>query len=387
MQSDSTPNGRFVWHRSIVQRNGPKTHALVIGTSYYEHINEGPMKKLGLKTLDCAASAGYRFSSWLKTSYRSATAPLGSIRFLASPSEAEMGIADLVNISQTPHATAENVEEALHDWEDDCQNGNGNVALLYVSGHGVLESPDQVYVLLQDAFARLNLRNALSIAPTQLALGCGTLSASIIFVDACQQILPDRRWNFSGGVELTAPKVPMPDSRTCAPIYYASSPGTSAFGQPGQGTYFCDALIKCLEVRAARQKDRDSGAWSVSTTSLNLELPLAVHELASDQRVRPAGWGQDREVHELSDPPVLPLQLFVTPREKARYAQGILKNYCKTGVQSNLRFADAQLSLTLPCGSYSLQMVSDPPSQFVRHVYRIVHSPPLGGNEHIDLES
>jgi hypothetical protein len=386
METVRSQNERFVWHRPKDEPIGPRTHALVIGTSFYEHVDGQIFKKLNLKGLDCAASSAFRFASWLKDSYRSAEAPLGSIRLLASPSELERGVLNANHKVSLFPSTAENVEEALATWQIDCQQQEGNVALLYVSGHGVLESPDQVYVLLQDAFGQLNLRNALSIAPTQIALGAGRLSASIIFVDSCQQVLPDAHWDLRGGIYLSPPRDPQPDSRTCAPIYYASSPGGSAFGEAGKGTYFCDALIKCLEVRAATQKQSDPKVWSVTTNSLHRELPSAVQELAPKQVVRPAGWGRDRDLHQLVNPPVLPLSVSVTPKEKAGFAQGTLRDYCKTEVESNIRFANSQYSARLPCGSYSLRMICDPPPRFVEQVHRIFHSPPFGGKEQIDLE-
>ena len=385
MASDSTKDARFMWHKAPIGSPGPRTHALVVGTSFYEHIGERTAQRLRLKELDCAASAAVTFASWLKNSYRNSKAPLGTIRLLASASAVERRDSGFSDLSSLPPTTADNVAKAMAAWEADCQSQSGNVALLYVSGHGILESPDQVYVLLQDAFAQENLRNAISIGPTQLALGAGTLSMSVIFVDACQQILPETSWDFGGGIHLVAPRDPRPDSRICAPIYYASSPGGSAFGEAGRGTYFCQALIKCLEVRAARPKKKaNSTTWSVSTTSLHLQLPSAVQELAPEQEVRPAGWGRDSELFELAEPPALPLQILITPREMAGSAEGIL-HHRDTNESTNISFSSSPYSESLPCGPYSLRMVSIPPARFVEQVHHIAHLPPSGAKEDIDL--
>src|ERR1043166_2134695 len=140
METVRSQNERFVWHRPKDEPIGPRTHALVIGTSFYEHVDGQIFKKLNLKGLDCAASSAFRFASWLKDSYRSAEAPLGSIRLLASPSELERGVLNANHKASLFPSTAENVEEAFATRQIDCQQQEGNVALLYVSGHGVLES-------------------------------------------------------------------------------------------------------------------------------------------------------------------------------------------------------------------------------------------------------
>ena len=106
-------NGKFIWHRPAGLPPGPKTHALVIGISYYDHLSGQIGRKLKLGQLDCAASAAYKFASWLKSSYRCVQAPLGSIRFLASPSQIEKDKLAHIDVSQWPEATADNVETAL----------------------------------------------------------------------------------------------------------------------------------------------------------------------------------------------------------------------------------------------------------------------------------
>jgi hypothetical protein len=51
---------KFVWHRPTGLGPGPKTHALVIGTRYYDYLplKGRPGDRLGLRQLDCAAGAG-----------------------------------------------------------------------------------------------------------------------------------------------------------------------------------------------------------------------------------------------------------------------------------------------------------------------------------------
>ena len=283
-------------------------------------------------------------------------------------------------------STAENVLKAMFAWESDCQAISGSIAFLYISGHGILESPDQVYVLLQDGFAQEDLRNAMSIAPIQLALGTGTLSMSAIFVDACQQVLPNSKWDFSGGVHLIAPREPVRDSRVAAPIYYAASPRGSAFGTAGRGTFFCQALLNCLNVRAARPStQKGSTIWTVRTTTLHVELPSAVEELAPGQDVRPAGWGRDSSLVELAAPPNLPFQISMKPIAELARVEGTLEHREGLALEQVPLGTEAYRNESLPCGPYTLRMSGVPPSAVPKQVHQIAHLPPLGAKEEINL--
>ena len=81
-----------VWHRTDADIGRPATHALVIGTSWYDNLPEDPLLTgpLGLSQLDCAAMAAYSIASWLKAEYHNLEAPLATIRLLLSPSPSEI---------------------------------------------------------------------------------------------------------------------------------------------------------------------------------------------------------------------------------------------------------------------------------------------------------
>src|SRR5690348_2786566 len=221
----------YLWHKAEPIPAGPVAHALVVGTSFYSNLPaDGREGLLGLRQLDCGASAAYRFALWLRNHQSAIIPPIATIRLLLTPSEQERMLLQDLDFNSIPNTTGDNVQDALFKWQYDCQERFGNIAILYLCGHGVLESPDQVYVLLNDAFRYNNLDNAVSVAPTQQALGVGNLHASIIFVDACQQIL-NSEWDLSGGRKLAPPRNATKDNRIAAPIYYAASPGGSAYGK------------------------------------------------------------------------------------------------------------------------------------------------------------
>ena len=241
----------------------------------------------------------------------------------------------------------------------------------------MLEAPDEPYVLLRDVFQHDDLTNSLSIAPTQLALGTLGLTASIMFVDACQQIRPDSKYDLSGGRHLAPPKNATPDSRVAAPIYYAAPPGGFARGKAGEGTYFSRALVECLNARAARPIDRPMKLWAVTKSSLDEELPIAVENLAPNQQVMPAGKGRNFEIHRLDDAPILPLRISgIDDRVDATLSDG--QGMPVSG-------GDWRLPVDLPCGKYTMRAVRQPPPSLIEKTIPIIHTPPTGGEDRIEF--
>jgi hypothetical protein len=371
-----------VWYRPDKPPAGPKTHVLVIGTSRYDYLPKGRLK---LGQLDCAASAAYRFAKWLKRSYRNDSAQLGSIRGLVSPSDSERALFDGDDVLLWPESSGDNVQDALEHWEKECHTGARNVAILYVCGHGIVESPDHLYVLLRDAARHDNFQNALSIAPTQAALGVRGLAASLLFVDACQQISPAPDWDLAGGRHLAAPRSARPESRACYPIYYSAAPGSSAFGVPGNGTFFCDALIRCLDLLAVRPVGDPPTSWVVTTTSLAEELTAEVARLQRDQQVLPAGGMRSNQIHQPDEPPTLPLKFRVRPAENLQWAKGLLKNKGHGNAQVAMSFNAIEFQQPLACGSYALSVSSTPPPRFALQTIHFKHIPPAGMEIDIDL--
>jgi hypothetical protein len=374
-----------VWHRTNADIRRPVTHALVIGTSRYDYLPENPQRRgaLGLSQLDCAAMAAFSIASWLRTDYCNLDAPLATIRLLLSPSLQESGaLADQgVDTGLISASTADNVMSALQGWRHDLARVPGSFALLYGCGHGVLEAPDEPYVLLQDTFQHDNLGNALSIAPTQLALGTLKLHASIIFVDACQQIRLDPKYDLTGGRHLAPPKNATPDSRVAAPIYYAAPPGGFARGRAGQGTYFSQALVSCLKSRAARPIDGPMKLWAVTKSSLDEQLPIAVEDLAPNQQVMPAGKGRNFEIHRLPDPPVLPLTISFAPPGAADRIVASLTD----GEGKPIEGGDWRSPVDLPCGKYTMHAARQPPPSLIEKWIPIVHTPPTGGDDRVEF--
>jgi hypothetical protein len=112
------------------------THALIIGVSAYPNLPE--KNRWELKPLQCAAISAFTFAEWLADGYNSGLgAPLLSLRILLSPSEAEVGVLTQERLSGIESATGGLPTKAARAWLNDCLAFPGNVAVLYVAGHGV----------------------------------------------------------------------------------------------------------------------------------------------------------------------------------------------------------------------------------------------------------
>jgi hypothetical protein len=363
-----------LWYEAAHRSSAPATHALVIGVSRYEHLPPyGRKKKLGLKQLDCGAATALHFATWLRHHFRAPGHPLASIRLFASPSEKECQMSGST-YEAVPAATGDNIEDALYAWEQDCQRNKGNIALLYICGHGVAEG-GLTHVLLQDAFRNDNLINSFSLAPTQQALGAGTLDASLIFVDSCRQIPHKVDWDLGTGRSLRPRARGGRDSRKSAPIFFAATAGDSAYCRAGEPTFFCEGLLKCLEVRAARSND-EGRTWMVTKTSLEEELEFAVQELYAAQTVDVGGRSRAFNLHELPVPPALPLQLSLEPPASAASAHAELRRLFGGPEQPAQRFEGAKYQCQALCGKYRVTV--NLPQLARTHVGDIWHAPPVG---------
>lgn len=371
-----------VWYRPPKIPEASKTHALVIGTSKYDHL---PTKTLKLGQLDCAASAAYEFARWLKHSYRNDLAPLASIRGLAAPSDLERTAYRGNDVLLWPQSTGDQVQEALERWQDDCFDYPRNVAILYVSGHGIVESPDHPYVLLQDIGRHDNFNNALSIAPTQIALGVRTLAASAIFVDSCQQLSPKPEWDLSGGRHLNAPRIALNESRFARPIYFAAATGAAAFGVAGESTFFCRALLRCLDVLAVRPVGKPP-TWAVTTTSLAEALMTEIARTRPKQRVQPGGSLGLRNIHVPERAPTLASRFRLRPAQNLPWARGLLRNASPGAASIPLNLQSSEFQEELACGDYILRVSSTPPPRFNEREHHFTHIPPDGADIEIDIE-
>jgi hypothetical protein len=362
----------------------PRTHALVIGVSYYQFLPQedgdpGPTgpETLGLRQVRTPATAAWRFARWLETSYNNPTAPLASVRLLLSPSAWERQfVADLANLSaEIPPATRDNVADALDQWHDLAATNRDNVAILYASGHGIQMSKDDGGIVLLEDFARRGnspLDHSLDIAGVRKGMAGLTMAQKqFYFIDTCR-VRPPGAETFQmlgSGVSL---KNPFEGAPLCSAVYFSASPSTTARGEAGKGTLFGQALLDCLELAAVDDHVHENGWWVVTTGTLMRALPARLAALARsvgfEQTATVGGQLADVILHVLPAAPEVPLTLEVEPAEAATCAFGRLWD----GLGPTSIFDDEPFTPTLtrsvPAGWYVLSVRIQPPTPPYRDV-------------------
>ncbi|MGA5305596.1 caspase family protein [Nucisporomicrobium flavum] len=345
-----------VWLRR--PSGGGATHALVIGVSDY------PYRPFGLGHLPGAATSARLFAEWLSEEYRSPDAPLGSVRLLVAPSAREK-----LDAAGTPRPTRDNVMEALDAWHADCFTSAANVAILYVCGHGLLESTDGGVVFMSDA-GRLRTQRldaALDIAGVRAGMaGPGSPDRQWYFADACRERsaeLDDFAEVLRGGISLPARRGPHASHR---PIFFAAPPSRSAY-QSGQGSIFLRALLQSLRLNALEPPAGPDSRWAVTTNSLLTALTTEVERLAKKhgvrQRVTIGGTFLPREILVHSDePPQVPVSLVVTPAEAETVGSGGAEIFDgRTNVRVLPRSGLPIHRVPVPGGLWTLDVTFDPP--------------------------
>lgn len=364
-----------------------RTHALIIGTSKYRWLpKQGQPKTPGRETLDlhevdiCATSA-LNFATWLRDKFQNKNAPLATIRLCVNPSDEEYqkvpGMKELKPecIGTTRKAILENLVE----WQKDCENNPGGIAILYASGHGISRAKEQSLILLEDFADDVQVFTySIDIGRNRTAMVGGHMpKTQLYFADACR--LPeDTKFDGLGeGASLPQPKNPPPDERS-APIFYSALPGMAALGVKQKGTFFMQALVECLDGLALSGPKKKSSEpleqnyWHVSVSGLLAPLDQRVRELADakaeeldadlpNQGVTMGGEARAAVFHALESPPKVEITVEVHPDTMAQIAKAALFLPTRKGQVGNWQncWPKPCLFTQVDAGIYSLDVHSD----------------------------
>jgi hypothetical protein len=359
------------WFKARGRAGGPRTHALVLGVSRYAHLPKRPQdpvsdETFALRQLESAATSAVRFARWMTESYNRPDAPLRDLWLLLSPSAKERrALSD--EEKGAPAATRDAVRAALDEWKAACEADREGIAVFYASGHGIVLGPHEGgIVLLEDFNAEPDRRmeRTLSVVEARSGLaGPDAPKRQFWFLDACQP-LPDRR----GGIELRSAGLPgwnghFVEHTDVSPIYLSAATGTLAFGKPGKGTLFSEALEDCLALRAVGLDD--AGDWVINDTTLGRRLKERVAALAQEANAVQAAdfGGRPGEVpfHVLPSPPRVPVTVSVAPDAARTCAFGTL-TAGPDGTVFRQESLQQPLTREVAAGNYILQVAIDPPA-------------------------
>jgi hypothetical protein len=223
-----------------------------------------------------------------------------------------------------------NVEKAFDRWYKRCDSSEDNMAVFYFCGHGVMR--ESTALLLED-FGESDNRafaNAINMESTHQGMGKCKARLQCCFVDSCRQEA------FKLGKQLNdlATMLVEPEFGVGmvhdAPIFYASAPGTLAYGLSGKVSRFTEALITCLRGRGA-QRDATGTKWEVTTGSLGLGISQIVQQMNRDGeeiQLSPTGGSNlmNSVLHEVEGVPTVPVTVCCAPSAATNESELVLKS-------------------------------------------------------------
>ena len=366
----------WVDNRPDLPAGSPMTHVLVVGTSAYLHISDGPDPKanidFGLTQLTTPCSGALAFATWLRDEYHNPGAPVGTIRLFLSPSPAEEQANPELTADPVDRSLTDDVETALFELHDECQGDPNGVAISYLSGHGVQRTKQDGNVLLEDFGVNpMVVGQSVDVFSVHQGMaGDDMPQTQFYFVDACRT-QPDefKDWKDLGqGLGLPA-MFGGADGR-CAPIYFAASPDAKAFGKPTAGTLYAEALMESLRSLAAKFDD-DTGRIVVSSHSLGEALEKRVAAIAADfeavQSPTPSGLVRYGVFHVYLQPPEVPVAIEVEPAQAAADTELTLTSDGMTPIDGEMVDPNP-LERKIPMGMYSADVKPPAPFQTINGI-------------------
>jgi hypothetical protein len=353
-------------------RDGPGTHALVVGVSHYRYLS-GPEaspfgQQFGLEDLSSAARSASEVVAWLLNEYHNPAAPLASLRVALSPADGETYASGVKErLPQSHAATRDNVERDLIALRNACARPD-NVCFVYVAGHGIQLTIRGAIVLLED-FAdpqRVNLYGAMDMVGCHDGLfGTGYANNQFWFVDACRQLprVASKFDNLAGGVL----NLPAPLGKVdCAPLILASASRDLAFAEVGGLTLFSQVMLSALRGAAAvGPEDERKIGWHVSAHRLGMFLKEGVAELAKtkseDQSVEPVGWPGEAIIQHLEEPPSVRVVLTLKPPGAADRTSVSMLFDADEDQEVIKDVAEWPLERTVPAGLYQIRYKTGQP--------------------------
>lgn len=319
----------LIYKRTV---QGSATHALVIGVGYYAHLPEGQGKLFpeheGLGQLTSPPHSARAFANWLLNSYHNPDKPLASVDMLISEPEDSTFTLPGGQEKAVERARFSRARNALLRWNKRGEKNSEHLLILFFSGHGV--SKGYATSLLMEDFGKTRnnpLEHALSFRDFYEGMDICQARLQCYFIDACRTASPvliTRYNNYTGQPVIPGSAYLAASGVRAAPIFYATIPGSSAYGRAGEPSVFTHALLKAL-VGAGSNDLEEEGSWRVDTNTLNQGLDHLLRRTLGES----PGLGQVISVdelvnftfHYLEGKPIVPVTIGCKPRDANLTAQ------------------------------------------------------------------
>jgi hypothetical protein len=347
---------RYLVHEKT--RQGPATHALVVGVGDYPHLNGGtrPLSIYhdGMKQLTSPPVSARNFAEWLVCKYNNPARPLATVALLLSE-QTQAQFFDHPRLNRrlpVEKAIYANTAEAIGNWKARGEQDAGNLLIFYFCGHGSANGPDMT-LLMSDYGSDPNapLECALDFRRFRLGMSRHLPRQQVYFVDACRASSDALIAAFGNAGRV--PVHPGPEGAAEAPIYYATLAGEDAFGKPGEVSLFTGALLNGLNGAGS---DDSEGDWRVTTTRLKEAIDYYVRQAITSGAERASVPPTDElttfELHHLQGEPEVPVIVTCLPESENINAQ----LSCQGATVNRHRDAcPEKWSLNLPAGDYHFQ--------------------------------
>lgn len=372
----SVPDPMLIVDRRTALAGAPGLHVVLIGISDYTYLTdpEDPPGEglLALRKLRSSAMTVMALARKLQEfdADKRLVRPLATIRLLVAPSPEEIAADPALAASDLVAPTFENIELAMIDWRDDVATLAENQAMFFFSGHGLRRSLEESILLAQDfnrpkfatmkySFELRNIRNGMMPTKTFTDIG----REQFYFVDACRDKLDalDGIDPITPTAIFTADVNALEDRK--APIFFATTVGGKAAGEPGKPTYFGNALIWALEngsVEKERLPGIKGGVWPVYPSSL--KLGIEAFDKLFDARVELTGFVSDPVLCFNRNAPKLHLKVALEPLAMTSQVERLTITEINTKTRTELvPAADADHScVDITAGLYKFKVKAKP---------------------------
>jgi hypothetical protein len=339
-------------------RDGPGTHALVIGVGGYDHLRGGVSdRKLARSTrygnlgqLTSPPKSAWALAEFLASSRpMNWLVPLSTIELLisAAPADDDPGGAG----GPYERATRAAIQHAFDCWWDRCDANPDNVAIFYFCGHG-LQAANQV-LLASDFGATGNpWQQAFDLNKTREAFKANRARTQLFLIDACREIT-------TSTVEVPSPNAPPlrePEARQTEYCEHdltvqATSRTKKAYGKEGEVSYFTRAVLHAFRGAAKKQ----NGSWWVRSDQIAGRIEELV-KLAGGTDQRPiVTTSSPTWLYRLDEVPEVTFEFGCSPAEALRSAKLAYWRIGGGERQQRPRSNATPWKLLVPAGLYQLE--------------------------------
>jgi hypothetical protein len=284
----------------------------------------------GMRQLTSGALSAHSVFQWLIDcdDKKLLHVPLATCRLLLCPSPGEISLPPALAYGSADQAT---FESAANAWRCDASSRTGNVTFFYFAGHGVQRGPGD-HVMLLAGFGKPKapvLKEGVELkeltwgmAPSQKNARPHMGRNQLYFIDSCR-VKPEA---FKEHVDMKAAPffedVTTPDDGYPAPtIFYATAPNRAAFSKKGQQTFFCQALLNCLNGGAGVNNkvfdEKHDPRWCITANCLNDAIRYHLEKICQaeglDQHYTIECPGKDIIISLLTGTPNVDVSLLVIP--------------------------------------------------------------------------